>query len=239
MPHFTFSGRPRDQLLTELYELLAVDGGFFVGQDEEADLMVTNQGFNLVDDLLGIANAIVAPEFPLAAEAAGERAAARQVGDRHPHAERHIDVFFPFQDRPVRADRIQVFHRWRSARRQDGLAVAIGQALDLASILRVSPFGDRRAQVYDDLFAFAAHDHVNPGRFGEHLFVHEGVMHAAKNRDRLRGDLAGDLERLFGLLDRRCNGRGADHVRLKLGQSGAQSVIVEMMGHRVDEGDIG
>jgi hypothetical protein len=32
-----------DQLFAELDELLAVDGGFFVGQDEEADLVVAHQ----------------------------------------------------------------------------------------------------------------------------------------------------------------------------------------------------
>jgi hypothetical protein len=78
MPHSTAVAL--DQLFAELDELLAVDGGLFVGQDEEADLVVAHQGLDLVDHLLRVADAVVAPELPLAAEAAGEGAAAREVG---------------------------------------------------------------------------------------------------------------------------------------------------------------
>jgi hypothetical protein len=106
MPHLHLVRQvARDQLLAELDELLAVDGGFLVGEDEEADIVVVHQVLDLVDHLaFGIAHAVVAPELPLRAERTGEGAAARHVGDGHAHAERHVDVLLPFQQRPVGAD---------------------------------------------------------------------------------------------------------------------------------------
>jgi hypothetical protein len=94
MPHCTLSRQVAgDQLLAELDELLAVDGGFLVGEDEEADVVIVHQVLDLVDHLLRVAHAVVAPELPLRAERAGEGTAARHVGDGHAHAERHVDVF--------------------------------------------------------------------------------------------------------------------------------------------------
>ena len=68
MPHWMPRSR-RDQLLAELDELLLVDGRLLVGEDEEADVVVLHQRLDLVDHLLGIADAVVAPELPLRAEA--------------------------------------------------------------------------------------------------------------------------------------------------------------------------
>ena len=42
----------RDQLLAELDELLAVDGRFLVGEDEEPDVVLVDQLLDLVDHLL-------------------------------------------------------------------------------------------------------------------------------------------------------------------------------------------
>ena len=54
-----------DQFLAEFDEFLAIDGGFFIRQNEETDTMIFNEILDLVDDVFGIAHAIIAPEFPL------------------------------------------------------------------------------------------------------------------------------------------------------------------------------
>jgi hypothetical protein len=41
--------------------------------------------------------------------------------------------------------------------------------------------GDGIDQVDEDLLALAAHDHVDPRRFGKHLLVHEGGVDAAEH----------------------------------------------------------
>ena len=82
----------RDQLLAELNELAAVDGGFFIGEDEKANLMVIDQAFNLVGHLFRVAHAVIAPEFPLATEGTGKGAPPRHVGNGDPHAKRGVKV---------------------------------------------------------------------------------------------------------------------------------------------------
>ena len=57
-----------DQLLAELNEFLPVDSGLFVSEDEETDTMIFMQILNFINHVLWVADAIVAPEFPLRAE---------------------------------------------------------------------------------------------------------------------------------------------------------------------------
>jgi hypothetical protein len=120
-----------DQLLAELHELLAVDGGFLVGEDEEADLVLVHQPLDLVHHLDRIAHAVVAPELPLRAEGAGEGTAPRHVRDRDAHAERDVDVFLPLEERPVRVEPVEVLDGGGGLGRDDLVAVAEGEALDL------------------------------------------------------------------------------------------------------------
>ncbi len=135
MPHFTPSSRSISSSHSAM-NLRAVDGRLFVRQDEEADLVLLHQHLDLVDELLGVARAVRAPELPLRAEAAGERAAAREVRHRHAAVERDVDVLVPLEQRPVGRQRIQVLdHRARRGRHQ--LAVLEeGDALDLAAARR-------------------------------------------------------------------------------------------------------
>jgi hypothetical protein len=183
MPHLHLVGQAAgDQLLAELDELLAVDGGFLVGEDEEADVVVVDQVLDLVDHLLRIAHAVVAPELPLRAERAGEGAAARHVGDGDAHAERHVDVFVPFQQRPVgliASRSLTVGAAWVATI----CPVHEGEALDPAASLGPAPLGDGADQFDEDLLALAAHDDVDPGRFAQHLLVHEGGVDAAQHPD--------------------------------------------------------
>jgi hypothetical protein len=66
MPHCTLSGSPRAISSSQnCDELLPVDRGFLVGEDEEADAVVVHQVLDLVHHLDGIAHAVVAPELPL------------------------------------------------------------------------------------------------------------------------------------------------------------------------------
>ena len=115
-----------DQLLAERDELLAVDRRFLVREDEESDLEVAHQGFDLVGEFLRVAHPVLAPELPLRAEAAGERAAAREIRHRNPGIERHVDVLVPLEQRPVRRQRVEVLDD-RARRRRDDLAVLRGR----------------------------------------------------------------------------------------------------------------
>jgi hypothetical protein len=58
----------RDQLLAEGHELLLVDRGLLVGEDEEADVVLLDQHLDLVHELLRIARAVLPPELPLRTE---------------------------------------------------------------------------------------------------------------------------------------------------------------------------
>jgi len=60
-----------DEFLAKGHEFLFVDDGFFVGEDEEADAVVFDQVFDLIDHIFGLAYAVVAPEFPSVAEGTG------------------------------------------------------------------------------------------------------------------------------------------------------------------------
>ena len=108
-----------DQFLAELHEFLAIDRRLLVRQDEEAHVIAFVERLDFVDHLLGIAHAIVAPELPLRTERAGERAAARHIGDRDPAIERNVFIFAPLQDAPVRVDRIEVLDGRRGLGRHD------------------------------------------------------------------------------------------------------------------------
>ena len=135
MPHFT----PQvalDQFLAQRDELAPVDGGLLVREDEEADLELLHQHFDLVDELDRVARAVLAPELPLRAEAAGERAAAREVRHRDAAVERDVDVLVPLEQRPVGRQRVEVADH-RARRRRHQLAVLEErEALDLAARAR-------------------------------------------------------------------------------------------------------
>jgi hypothetical protein len=102
MPHLTLSGRPRAISSSQNWmNFLRLMVGSSSARMKKPTVVV-DQVLDLVDHLLRIAHAVVAPELPLAAEGTGEGAAARHVGNGDAHAERHIDVFAPIQERPVR-----------------------------------------------------------------------------------------------------------------------------------------
>ena len=63
-------------------------------------------------------------------------------------------------------------------------------------------------------------------------------MHAADDAQRLRGRLAGGLEDALRRIDRRCDGRNADDVRLQLGDATIQLLAFEVIRHGVQEMDI-
>ena len=238
MPHST----PRSRSISSSQngdELLAVDRRLLVGEDEEADAGGRlHQRLDLVDDLLRVAHAVVAPELPLAAEAAGERAAARQVGDGDAHAQRDVDVLVPLQHAPVGR---------RCASRSLTVGAA-GVATTLPSSRKAMPrisrasrgqraVVDRPHSSTEDLLALAAHDGVDPRRFGQHLRVHEGRVDAAEHGDARSGfTLLGDLQQRFGLVDRRRDRGGSRrrraHSRRISSRNCSSSDVVR---HRVDE----
>ena len=124
----------RDQFVAEFDEFAAVDGGFFIGQNEKSNTMVFYQILDFIDHFLGVAHAVVAPEFPLAAEAAGKGAAAGHAGDGHAPVKGDIDVFFPFQQRPVGCDGVKLFHRGGGGGGHNFAPVDIGQTFDFMAV---------------------------------------------------------------------------------------------------------
>jgi hypothetical protein len=209
-----------------------------VGQDEETDVVLLDQRFDLVHDLDRIADAVVAPEFPLAAEAAGERAAAREIRNRQPLAHRDVDVLVPIEDAPVGLDAVEVLDR-RLGRCGDHLvAFQIGDAAHTVAVARPAAVIDRGDEVQEHLFALAPHDGVDPRRLFQHLRVHEGGMDAAQHGDDRRVHFLGDLQDPFGLVDRRRDRRAADDVRPQFDQARTHRVLVEVVRHRVDESHV-
>jgi hypothetical protein len=111
--------------------------------------------------------------------------------------------------------------------------------LIFAAVLGPAALVDGADQLDEDLLALAAHDDVDPGRLGKHLLEHEGRMHAAEDADRVRHGLLRDLQHPLGLVDRRRDRGDADHVRLQRAHPLGERLVLEMVGHRVDEGDAG
>ena len=107
--------------------------------------------------------------------------------------------------------------------------------MDLAAISRPTTFGNRRHQVHADLLAFAANDHVNPRGFRQDLTEHESPMDPTQYRDRLWHDLARDLEHLLCNVNRWGDRRRADDIRLQVGKTRAQFIIIYVMRHRINE----
>jgi hypothetical protein len=105
-------------------------------------------------------------------------------------------------------------------------------------MLRSAPSGPRRRrdEVQEHLLAFAAHDGVDPGRFLQHLRVHEGAVDAAQHGDDGRVHFLGHLQQPLGLVDGRRDGGAADDVGLDLGDALAHLVVAQVVRHRVDEG---
>lgn len=72
--------------------------------------------------------------------------------------------------------------------------------------------GDGLHQVGADLFAFTADDDIDPGDFGENLFVHERRVDSAEDADGLWGDALGDFENVFSLVDGGGDRGDVDHI---------------------------
>jgi hypothetical protein len=132
---------------------------------EEADLMVVHQPLDLVDHGLRFADAVIAPEFPLRAEGACKGATPRHIRDGDANTQRHIDVFFPFQQRPIRIDGFEVLDCWRRWRGDDALTIVEGQALDAATAFQPTILIDGPHEISEDFLALAANDDINPRRF--------------------------------------------------------------------------
>ena len=229
-----------DQLLAQCDELLLEDGGLFVGQDHEADVVVAHQDLDLVDELLGVPMAVGAPELPLGAEAAGEGTAAGEVGDRHPAVQRDIDVVVPVEQGPIWGQGIQVLDdRVGGGGHHLALLVEEGDALDAPTLLQVGAVVDGVEQVDDDPLAFAAHDVVDPGGLGQHLSVHEGRVNPAQHGHALGARLLGDLEGGLGLVDHGRDGGGQHHVRGVLADDLLQPIVRDVLAHGIHELDVG
>jgi hypothetical protein len=153
--------------------------------------VIPDQTFDLVNHAFRIANAVIAPEFPLRAETAGKRAAARHVWNRDPLSHGDVDVLAPFEHAPVRGDCVEVLDRRRRGRRHHRIVVAKREALDVVPLRRPAPVFERTKQVHKNLLTLAADDRVDPGRLGQDLLVHEGGMDAAEHRQCLRVHLLG------------------------------------------------
>ena len=97
--------------------------------------------------------------------------------------------------------------------------------MNAPAILRPLVVVDCADQLLEDLFAFAADDHVDPRRLREHLLVHEGGVHPAENSDSVRAALLCDLEDALGRVDRRGDRSATDHVGLQLFQPRAKIVV--------------
>jgi len=216
-----------------------VDGRLLVGQDEEPDLVLADQDLDLVDDLDRVADPIVAPELPLRAEAAGERAAVGEIRNGDPCLERNGDVFRPVEDPPVGDDRVDVRDR-RGGRGRDNLPVDPGgDPADRSAITSPTAVLEAANEVEEHRLPFAADHDVDPRCFGEHLGIEEDPVHATERGERLGTFLADDLEHALGLGD-----RGGDRGRGDgVGGVGAnplpKRVLVEMIGRRIEEGDLG
>jgi hypothetical protein len=84
-------------------------------------------------------------------------------------------------------------------------------------------------EVQEHLLAFAAHHGVDPGRFLQHLRVHEGAVDAAQHGDDGRVHFLGHLQQPLGLVDGRRDGGAADDVGLDLGDAGAHLLVVQVV----------
>jgi hypothetical protein len=175
-----------DQLVAEFNELLAVDGGLFVRKDEKADIVLGDQLFDFIDNLLGIAHPVIAPKLPLRTKGASERASPGKVRDGDAGAQRNIGVFVPFQDVPVRLDRVEILHGRGRMGRNDLIVFLESNALDRSAVFRPPLLVDCPHQLNDDFLAFAAHDDVHPGRLAQDLLVHEGGVDTAEDPNRMR-----------------------------------------------------
>ena len=196
------------------------------------------QLLDLVDHVLGIAHAVVAPELPLRAERAGEGAAAREVGDGDAGAQGDVGVLVPVEHVPVGLDRGHVLDRVGGFSRDDLFAFAEGETLDCAGVRRPAPLGNGCEQRDRDFLALAAHDHVDMRGLGEDLRIHEGRMDPAQHPHGARDCERGDLEHALGGVDRGGDRGGADDIGLKHTHPLGQRLVGEPLGHGVDEGDV-
>ena len=105
-------------------------------------------------------------------------------------------------------------------------------------VIEFSDWGDGADQVQEYLLAFPANDHVDPRGFGKHLLVHEGSVDAAEHADRVRARPQRGLQDFLGLVDRRRDRRAADDVRRQVGETSRDFLIVEVIGHCIDEMDV-
>ncbi len=227
------------EFLAQGDELAPIDGGLLVREDEEANLVVPYQDLDLVDELLRVASAVLAPELPLRAEATGERAATREVRHRDPDPERDVDVLVPVEQRPVRRQVVEVLDDRPRGRRHDLAVLEERDALDLPALRPVRACLDGTEQFDDDLLALAADDVVDPRRLAQDLRIHERGVDAAEHRRRARRRLPGQFQRLLRLEDHRGDGGREDHVRLVLADDLEQAVVGDVVGHRIDEAQVG
>jgi hypothetical protein len=77
------------------------------------------------------------------------------------------------------------------------------------------------------------------GRAGVAAPRTEGRVHAAQDGDAARRGPAVDLQGLLGLVDRRRDGGGHDHIGRVVADELLQPGVVDVMGHRVEEAHLG
>ena len=79
--------------------------------------------------------------------------------------------------------------------------VGIGDTLDLGTILQPGALIDRANGVHENRLTLAAHNGIDPGRFGKHLLIHERGVDAAEKRHRAGVSFLRDLQQTLGLVD--------------------------------------
>ena len=121
----------------------------------------------------------------------------------------------------------------------DLVAIAKGQTLDVASCGGPLSAVDGLHQLGADLFAFTAHDDIDPWGLGQDLFVHEGRMDPAQHPNRGRHPVLSDAQRLFGGIDRRGDCRDTDHIGLQALQFCREGAVIQPVGHGINKVDIG
>jgi hypothetical protein len=151
-------------------------------------------------------------------------------------------IFVPLQDVPVGFDAVQILDGGRRLGGDD-LRSAVrfigkGDAFDRVTAIQPLARIDRADDFYEDFFAFAARDRVDPGRFREHLLEHEGGVDAPQDRNGVGTLLLGDLQHPLGLVDRRRDAGRPDHIGLQIANPAREFVIFDVIGHRVDEDDV-
>ena len=156
-----------------------MNGGLFVGKNKKTNAVVTNQGLDLVHYFLWIANTVVTPELPLAAEGARKGAATGKVGNGHTLTGGNVYVMAPFQNAPVGRDAIKIGNgRLSRGRHHFAACISVGNTPHGFGLAKPCLILHGKRQVEHDLLALTSYNNINPRRFLQNLWVHKGGVNA-------------------------------------------------------------